>query len=219
MQNKLEESGNVGTSKTSAGAALRDAIHRDLTDGPWCWFAKEAYNRAFDVGGCQGIALYATLCRLESDAGKRSKAKISATLACLARKSGIGRRKVIELLQEFERVQIVKVTRPTGVRRLAHGSNEYTLLKTYPQATDGQAEKDTSGKRRKRTPGRFQKSTSRGSRFDSEKGTSNSLKKKLLTEHFSRKEEAATPAAAAAPEAHGAAQPLIKHNGLPIGGF
>jgi hypothetical protein len=103
--------------------------HRSKEDGPWAWFNHDAMQRALEIEGGPGVAVYATLCLLESKALPRHKRNFAVShkeIACLSGFSVSKVQRVIATLCEKRLVE--KVSGRRRVSGVANVPNFYRIL-------------------------------------------------------------------------------------------
>ena len=108
---------------------------RKTTDGPFFWIAKDRWELAIRAGGHTCAAVYAGLCRLESDSPV--KVRFFASAQNIAAASGVGIRTVevyIPLLQQCGLIE-KESGRGKGPKS-SHEANRYTLL--HPTACNAE---------------------------------------------------------------------------------
>ena len=115
----------------------RNQRHRTLDHSPWCWMSKLGLERAASAGGEAGVAIYAALCKLESNAPPEVKADFFASAQNIATVAGVGVRTVERYLPILAKAGLF--TMRSGKRSAAAGkiqANRFTLLNVgLPSAT------------------------------------------------------------------------------------
>jgi hypothetical protein len=106
---------------------------RSMKDGAWAWFGKNAAELALSHGGSIGFAIYAGLCKLESDSPE--KGAFFASACQIARVSGISARSVERHLRILAQAGVIAIESgrhkgPGG----AHAANRITMLSTSTPA-------------------------------------------------------------------------------------
>jgi hypothetical protein len=142
------------------------ATHRTMDHSPFLWMSKAAQDRVLQAAGSTGLAIYAGLCRLESDAPPKAKDAFHASAANISRAAGVGTRTVERHLPLLARAGLIVMR--SGRRSAANGANEantYRLLNIgHPTATATGASVFESGF----NGGQKRNSSRRGERISSE---------------------------------------------------
>lgn len=103
--------------------------HRSRTDGPWLWMSKAGMERALFADGVEGLAIYAALCRLESDAKEEYKNAFFASHANIAKMSGCGERTVKRHLPLLQKAGLFRMESGRSSKKgEPHSANKFTLL-------------------------------------------------------------------------------------------
>lgn len=111
----------------------RNTRHRSLNHSPWCWMSKTGLERAASAGGQAGVAIYAALCRLESNAPPEVKGDFFASAQNIATAAGMGARTVGTYLPILAKAGLF--TMRSGRQSAAAGkieANRFTLLDVGP---------------------------------------------------------------------------------------
>ena len=115
--------------------------HRKLDHGPWAWMSKAGMERARHAGGPTGLAVYAGICCLESNAPARVKDGFHASARNIADASGTSTRTVEIYLPLLAKAGLflMKSGRNAGTSG-AHEANQFRLLNIgYPSAANSEA--------------------------------------------------------------------------------
>jgi hypothetical protein len=108
---------------------------RKTTDTPFFWIAKDRWELAIRAGGHTCAAVYAGLCRLESDSPV--KVRFFASAQNIAAASGVGIRTVEAYIPLLQQCGLIEKESGRGKGpKSSHEANRYTLL--HPSACDAE---------------------------------------------------------------------------------
>jgi hypothetical protein len=111
----------------------RQQDHRSIGHSPWLWISKAGLERAASAGGDVAVAIYAALCRLESNAPPEAKAGFFASAQNIATAAGVGVRTAERYLPILAKAGLF--TMQSGKRSAAAGkiqANKFCLLNVGP---------------------------------------------------------------------------------------